>query len=166
METESCNEMSDREKAMPYGLVRSKSADEWIRDHHGGTLLKAKALGYAWRDMYLEARTAHEWGWEFRIVPRSRVTFNDAYVESDVHELVEACWHQERFLALNRFPDSDLLQAKYMIIEREGQPKLEGVGMILRRTSAKWIPSGQIVYCIIAEFDPDSRAWKEARNPA
>lgn len=76
---------------MPYAAVRTKSADEWINDHFSGTLLKAKRLGYVWRDMYLEARTAHEWGWEFRIIPRSRVTFGDAYIEPDEPSQVDTC---------------------------------------------------------------------------
>lgn len=167
METETCNEISEREGAMPYALVRQKTAEQWVEDHGPGTLRKAKKLGYSWNKMYLIDRTAHEWGWEFRITQRSRVTFGDPFIEGDEPSLTEACWHQERCFALNRFPDSDAFEAKYLYVDvGDGAPKLEGVGIILRKTSAPWVPRGHIVYAIIAEYDVTTKAWQKARNPS
>lgn len=164
METESTTKFSDRELAMPRTMVRKKTASEWIEDHASGTLRKARKLGFAWKDMYFDERVAHEWGWEFKMIPRSRLTFGDAYIEGDSPALTESCWHIERYLSLNPFPDSDAFEAKYVYVE--GSPNVEGVGIVVRRTSAAWIPTGQIVYCIIAEYCKESKGWKHARNPS
>ncbi len=167
VETEACNKMSKRELQMPRADIRRKTAEQWIEDHGPGTLRKAKKLGYSWTKMYQIDRTAHEWGWEFRIIPKSRVTFGDPFIEGDCPALTEACWHQERYFTLNPFPDSDAFEAKYLYVDvGDGEPKQEGVGIILRKTSAVWIPKGHIVYAIIAEYDVAKKAWGKARNPA
>lgn len=165
VETETRANMSDREAAMPRGIVRKKTPEQWIEDHGPGTLRKAKRLEYVWRPMYLEDRTAYEWGWGFKMIPRSRVTFGDAIIEGDEPSMTETCWHQERYFTLNPFPDSDRFEAKYIYIERSGELKLEGAGIILRSTSALWVPSGHIVCSIIAEYDTVKHRWKKARNP-
>lgn len=167
METEPTAVLSAREQVLPYAGIRSKDAEQWVDDHGPGTLRKAKRLGYSWRKMYLHDRVAHEWGWEFRITQKSRVTFGDAFIEGDEPALTEACWHQERHIALNRFPDSDSYESKYLYVDPgDGGPKLEGVGLILRRTSAAWLPPGHIVYCIIARYNVEKGKWKKARNPS
>jgi hypothetical protein len=37
--------------------------------------------------------------------------------------------------------------------------------MIIRETSASFIPEGNIVFAIVAEFDPIKGEWKHANNP-
>jgi len=39
------------------------------------------------------------------------------------------------------------------------------VGMVLRQTSASFVPSGHLVFAIIAEFDAKTKQWLEAVNP-
>lgn len=164
METETVPESTVRELQMPRGEVRLKSDGVWIDDHGSGTLRKAKRLGFAWRALYLEERTAHEWGWEFRATTRSRVSFGDAFIEGDTPALTEACWHIERYLSLNPFPDSDKFEAKYIYCTDEGTT-VEGVGIVVRQTSATWLPSGHIVFCIIARYNTHTKEWERARNP-
>ena len=41
----------------------------------------------------------------------------------------------------------------------------EGVGMILRETSALWVPKGHLIFAIIAEFNPSTQTWQAAENP-
>ncbi len=163
-ETMKNGKISDYEIGSPRATVRDLSDGAWIDRHASGTLRKAKSIDFSWRSMYLEERTAYEWGWGFVIVPKSRVIFGDPIIESDCRPLTEACWHIERYLTLNPFPDSDKLEAKYIKVESKHEKK-EGIGMVLRHTSADWIPEGHIVYAIIAEYDPRTHNFLPARNP-
>lgn len=158
--------MSEREAAMPAGGVRKLSADVWVEDCGSGSLRKARALGFAWRQLYLDERCAHDFGWTFRVLPRSRVTFGDALMEGDCPPLTEACWHASRMIARNPFPDSDSYEVKYIkahATDATGDVEAEGVGVVLRRTSAAWIPPGHLVFAIIAPWTP--RGWQKAENP-
>lgn len=159
-------EMSARERAMPAGEVRNLPADEWVERHGSGSLRKAKALGFAWRGLYLEERCAHDFGWTFRVLPRSRVTFGDALMEGDCAPLTETCWHASRLIARNPFPDSDVYEVKYVTAHRTdatGEAEVEGVGVVVRQTSAGWVPVGHLVFAVIAEWTPVG--WKKAQNP-
>lgn len=109
-------------------------------------------------------RTAYEFGWGFECLPRSRVTFGDAYTEGDVHAITEAGWHIERYLELSTFPE-DRFEAKYVQVEHKDGKKREGIGMIVRETSASFVPSGHIVFAIVAELDVATGEWRDAENP-
>jgi hypothetical protein len=144
--------------------LRLMSAEEFINRHASGTLRKNRALGMAWRAQYLQERTAYEFGWEFECQPRSRVTFGDAYTEGDCRPLTEAGWFCERYLSLAAFP-GDRLEVKYLNVEYPDEGQREGVGLIVRETSAAFVPEGHIVFAIVAEFDPVRKRFKKARNP-
>lgn len=141
-------------------IIRSKEKEDWIAKHASGTLRKAVELGFSWRSLYLEERICYEYGWEFKYLPRSRVSFGDAIIEGDNSSLTETCWHAERYKTLNPFPDSDYLEIKYIQLEN-----CEGLGLILRTTSAPWVPSGHIIYALIAEYDTKNKQWLPAKNP-
>lgn len=49
----------------------------------------------------------------------------------------------------------------YRSLQEDG-PTKEGVGLVLRRTSASWVPAGYLVCAIVAEYDPKAKEWKEA----
>src|SRR5436190_23224078 len=119
--------------------LRRMEADEFIERHASGTLRKNKRLGMVWREQYLEERTAYEFGWGFQCLPRSRVTFGDAYTEGDTHAITEAGWHIERYIELSTFPE-DRFEAKYITVEHKDGTKREGVGMIVRETAADFLP--------------------------
>jgi hypothetical protein len=144
--------------------LRTMSADEFIERHASGTLRKNKRLGMVWREQYLVERVSYEFGWCFECLPRSRVTFGDAYTEGDTHAITEAGWHIERYLELSTFPE-DRFETKYINVEHKDGSKREGIGMIARETSAQWVPTGHIVFAIVAEFDVDKKEWLEAENP-
>jgi hypothetical protein len=143
---------------------RSMDADAFVEQHASGTLRKNKRLGMAWRDQYLVERTAWEFGWVFECLPRSRVTFGDAFTEGDNKALTEAGWHIERYLEQSLFPE-DRFETKYIHVEYKDDSKKEGVGIIVRQTSASFVPSGHTVFAIVAEFDPWTQRWHEAENP-
>jgi hypothetical protein len=144
--------------------LRTMGADEFIDAHASGTLRKNKRLGMVWRDQYLHERTAYELGWCFECLPRSRVTFGDAHTEGDQKPITEAGWHIERYIEMSVFPE-DRFETKYIQVEDKDGAKREGIGMIVRETSAQFVPQGHIVFAIVAEFDLTTRRWLTAQNP-
>jgi hypothetical protein len=144
--------------------IRTMTADEFIETHGSGTLRKNKRIGFAWKLQYLEERTVFEFGWKFECVARTRVTFGDAITEGDNHAITEAGWHIDRYISRSIFPE-DIVETKYIIVEYPDGKKKEGVGIIMRQTSAAFIPCGHLVFAIIAEFDVKNAAWRSAENP-
>lgn len=138
--------------------------DEWILNHASGTLRKNKKLGMAWKSQYLEERVCYEFGWGFECQPKSRVTFGDAISEGDSHSVTEAGWHIERYIEMNIFPE-DRYECKFINVEYSDGTKKEGIGMIARETSAKFIPSGHILFSIVAVFNTIKKEWEDAENP-
>lgn len=143
---------------------RTMSADDWVETYGSGTLRKNKRLQMTWRAQYLEERTAYQFGWEFQIQPRSRIMFGDAFTEGDAHAVTEAGWHIERYMTTKVFPE-DYIECKYINVEYGHGEKKEGIGIIIRETSVQWIPTGHIVFAIVAEFDPVNQEWIDAVNP-
>jgi hypothetical protein len=140
--------------------VRKMTADEWIEAHASGTLRKNKRLGFQWREQYLQERVCFEFGWPFICVPRTRVEWGTPVTEGDNHAITEAGWHIDRMLTLWPYPE-DHFEAKHLTIETEAWTR-RGVGLILRQTSASWVPTGYIVCAVIAEYDSAKGEWKEA----
>lgn len=143
--------------------IRTLSEETWIDKHASGTLRKNKAIGFSYRQQYLAERIAYEFGYGFEILPRSQITFGDPISEENCKPLTEAGWHIERYMALNVF--NDRIEAKYIHASYRDNSSREGVGIILRETSASWIPAGHIVFSIIAEFNPHLKIWEKAINP-
>lgn len=144
--------------------LRNMKSEEWIQNHASGTLRKNKKLNMAWKSQYLEERIAYEFGWGFEILPKSRVSFGDAISEGDCHSVTEAGWHIERYMEMSIFPE-DRVECKHIDVEYPDGTTKTGIGMILRETSANFVPSGHIVFAIVAEYDTVKKQWLEARNP-
>ena len=145
--------------------LRLMNAEEFIDKHASGTLRKNKSLRMVWKSQYLHERVAYEFGWGFECLPRSRVTFGDAYTEGDCKPITEAGWLCERYMSLAVFPE-DRCEVKYINVEYDDENKKEGIGLIVRETSAAWVPDGHIVFAIVAEYDPVRKRWHRARNPS
>lgn len=143
---------------------RNMSEQDWINVHASGTLRKNKKLGMAYKSQYLEERIAYEFGWEFEIQAKSRVSFGDAISEGDAHSVTEAGWHIERYMEMSIFPE-DRVECKHIDVEYSDGTTKTGIGMILRETSAPFVPYGHIVFAIVAEYDKVKKEWLEARNP-
>ena len=144
--------------------LRQMDAEAFVERHASGTLRKNKRIGMVWREQYLHERAAYEFGWTFECLPRSRVTFGDAYTEGDVHALTEAGWHIERYIEMRSFPE-DEVEAKYLNVEYKDGAVREGVGMVMRQTSATFVPGGHLEFALVAEFDPKTQKWRDADNP-
>jgi hypothetical protein len=143
--------------------IRQMSESDWIENHGSGTLRKNKRIGFTYRTQYLAERVAYEFGYGFQILPRSQVTFGDPISEENCSPLTEAGWHIERYMSLDIF--GDYFEAKYINASFRDGSQHEGVGIIVRETSAAWIPSGHIVFSIITIFDPFKKIWNNAINP-
>ncbi|MGE0709990.1 MAG: hypothetical protein AB7N76_25945 [Planctomycetota bacterium] len=144
--------------------VRTMKAEEWVERHASGTLRKNKRLGFAWKSQYRDERTCFEFGWEFELLPSTQINFNVAITEGDQKALTEAGWFVDRLLTIHPFPEDDF-ELKYVIADYRDGPRREGVGLILRQTSAPWIPAGHMVFAIVAEWDPRAKRWLGAKNP-
>lgn len=144
--------------------VRSLTENGFIENHGSGTLRKAKMLGSAYISLYREERIAYDFGWEFRIAPNSRITYNDAVAEGDCHSVTEAQWFAERYMTLNRFTE-DKWSFKYIIVEDVDGTRTEGIGLFCKQTCADYIGVGNSLYCIITEWDIEKKEWKDAKNP-
>jgi hypothetical protein len=159
--------MSEETLKLPENILKIRNINEndFIENHGSGTLRKAKRLGTAYKSLYKEERVAYDFGWEFKVVPNSRITYNDAIAEGDCHSFTEACWHAERYLMKNPFEEDDIYEFKYIIVEECEGCRYEGIGLICRQTNAQYIGDGNTLFCIIAEYDNEKKEWKDARNP-
>jgi len=144
---------------------RHMTADAFIERHASGTLRKNKRLGFCWRDQYLAERAAYEFGFEFAVVPRSRIMQGDPYTEGDCHAITEAGWHIERYITLSIWPE-DVYEAKYLHVELADGTRREGIGIVVGKTSAPFVPANHVAYALVAEYDPTRKTWLPARNPA
>ncbi len=143
--------------------LRRMTDEEFIERHASGTLRKNRRLGFAWKSQYLEERTAFEFGWSFQCLPKSRVTFGDAITESDSRPITEAGWVMDRFLARHPFPE-DRFQVKYIKVDKADTTVQEGIGLIVFETSAPFVPAGNVVFAIVAEYDPVARDFRARLN--
>ncbi len=144
--------------------LRTMDAEDWIQNHASGTLRKNKKLGMSWKSQYLEERVAYEFGWGFEVLPKSRVSFGDAISEGDCHSVTEAGWHIERYMEMSIFPE-DVFECKHIDVEYNDGVTKTGIGIITRQTSASFIPSGHIVFAIVAQYDKVKKEWLDAENP-
>jgi hypothetical protein len=143
--------------------IRSMTMDTFIEQRGSGTLRKNRAIGMNVTSHALAERVAYEFGYGFEAMPERCVTWGEARSEPDCKPLTEAGWHIERYAAVCLFP-GDEVEAKYLIVESDGERR-EGVGLIVRVTSAPFIPAGYTVFAIIAEFSVTRGRFLEAKNP-
>lgn len=143
-------------------------ADEWIENHASGTLRKNKRIGMSWVNQYYTERFAYEFGWAFEVLPSTRMNFGQAITVGDCSAITECGWHCDRIMELDIFGDE--FEVKY--IKAQGgfgknvnpEAEREGIGIIVKKTSAPFVPKNHIVFAIIAELNKETKTLK-ARNP-
>lgn len=144
--------------------ARTMSADEFIEQHGSGTLRKNRRIGMDWAAQYLHERTVFEFGWGFEAVHETRVVWGAPITQGDCKPVTEAGWFIDRYATVCAFP-GDKLEPKYLIVEYPDGTRREGLGMVVRHTSATFIPDKHMVFAIIAEWDPVAKAYEDAVNP-
>lgn len=143
--------------------IRTMSKEEFIENHGSGTLRKNKKIGLKHNLQYWEERIAYEFGWEFRMLPSTRVTMGNAQTEGDVKGLTEFGWFVERFMSTRVFKE-DLIEPVYLQIEDVDGTRSEGNGIFVKQTSFE-VPKGYVVFAVITPFNTETGEWEEALNP-
>jgi hypothetical protein len=142
-------------------LERFMNEKDWIESHASGTLRKNKKIGFAYKKQYWHERIAYEFGGNFEMLPKTRVTFGDANTESDCSSITEAGWYIERYLSHLVF-DEDYLEVKYIFIEESDGTRKEGIGVVLRQTSFP-APTGNIIFCLLTEYNRITKDFMEVK---
>ncbi len=144
--------------------LRTMSESDFIEKHASGTLRKAKRIGFAHKTLYLQERTAYEFGYGFEIKPKTHVLCGTPQVEGDCHAVTECGWHIERYQHMQLFPD-DKMQSAYINVQSPGETAREGIGIIITQTCAPFVPPCHVIYALIAQYDLQSKQWHNAVNP-
>lgn len=148
----------------PFSLrveARLISEEEFIEKHASGTLRKNKQLGFHYKKQYLHERTAFDFGWGFECIHESHIDWGQPVTEADCAAITEAGWFIDRYQFF-AFP-GDQFEAKY--IQVHSDEIKEGVGIIIRHTSASFVPDGHVVFAIIAKIDNVTHQYQSAVNP-
>lgn len=130
-------------------VLRNMSMEDFIDKLGSGTLRKSARLGFNVQEAYLQERAQVEFGSGFEVVPSSRVTYSDIKL-IPCAALTELGWHAERMMEMSPF-ESDQFVCKQFEIEYANGRIREGAGILVRKTSAPWVPKGQMVIAIVAE---------------
>ena len=151
-----CKEFSRRVNA------RLMSREEFIEKHGSGTLRKSDRIGFKVKDHYLHERAHFEFGWGFECIPSSRVNWGDTISYPDCKVTTEIGWLVDRYAVISVFP-GDEIEFKNIEVEFQDGERQSGPGIIIRKTSAKFIPEGHIVYCILSKIHNGN--YGEVINP-
>jgi len=143
--------------------ARFMSEAEFLFFHASGTLRKNARLGFDYKKQLLHERTAFDFGYGFEAIHESHVNWGAPITEGDCHAITEAGWHTDRYESI-AFP-GDEFEIKYLKIHTGNGPDREGVGIIIRKTSAPYIPNNYVVFSLIAEVDVEKHDYKDAVNP-
>lgn len=142
---------------------RTMNMNEFVETCGSGTLRRNTRIGYNVASQKLHERAAWEFGWAFEVVPERCVTWGQPRSEGDCHPVTESGWFADRYNQVSLFP-GDETEVKYLHVESEGV-KREGIGLVIRKTSAAWVPVGYMVFAIIAEYDQKTHDFLPATNP-
>jgi hypothetical protein len=112
---------------------------------------------------------AWEFGYEFEMLAKTYVVFNDPISAGDCKASTESGWHIERMIERSMFP-GDIFEVKYIIAEKsagKGGPtgRREGLGVLVKQTSAQWVPKGNLIFAFILMYDPETHQWTDPVSP-
>ncbi len=147
--------------------LRNMPDDDWIQLYGSSTLRRAIRLNASWKELYRHERIAFDFGFYFESLPRSRVLFGDAFSEGDCSSITEAQWLAEKYI-LNHFNPDDHFEYKYIRVSSPNDLSFierEGLGLILRKTSAHFVGKGNLVFSFIVQYDAIKKEWKQLFNP-
>ena len=105
----------------------------------------------------------HEFGANFLTMPERFILTGKAKSEQDTPSVTEAWWFAERYAQVRIFP-GDKMEVCYILYELDGKRR-EGIGIVIRETSAPWVPKNYAVFAIVAEFSRETDAWLPAVDP-
>lgn len=144
--------------------ARLMSRQDFVAEYGSGTLRKNESVGMDVTGQYLHERTAFEFGWPFESIDETRVTWGQPISMPDCAPMTETGWHIKRYMSKSAFP-GDQFETKYIIVEYPDGKRKEGLGLVVRKTSAQFVPARHMVFAIITEWDVHAEVYKEAINP-
>lgn len=138
---------------------RTMPHSTFIERHASGTLRDNHALGFVWSIQCLAERVAYTFGYGFSPFKSHLVVFNDSISECDEPAYTLSGRWFKAYLCRNLFPE-DYFEIKYVIIKNEdGSKSWEGIGIIVRQTSATFIPDSTLIVARICQYHPHLQRW-------
>lgn len=165
MKTEVC-QPSEAAKKLPARIqfARYCTDAEFIEEHGSGTLRDNKEQGFVWKIQCTAERLAYVFGYGFQAVKADCVLYNDSISECDEKAYTLAGRWMKAYQAKSLFPE-DYFELKYLTIKDvKGQTTWEGIGIIVRQTSARCVPPGVMVLAKVAEYLSSTGKWAEPIN--
>lgn len=159
-------ELSKNAKLLPQRIIvaRTMSHSDWINEHGSGTLRDNKELNFVWSIQCLSERVAYTFGYGFSAYKSSLVTFNDSISDCDELAYTLSGRWMKAYLAKNLFPE-DYFELKYIIIKDEQDKRVwEGIGVIVRESSATFIPDSTLVLAKVVRYNTVEHKWEEPIN--
>lgn len=154
-------ELSESSKLLPKRIIepRTMSSADFIEQHGSGTLRDNKDIGFVWSIQSLSERLAYTFGYGFTACKAHRVMFNNSISECDEKAYTLAGrWFKA--YNLKRLFDEDYFEIKYVALHDESNERYwEGIAVIVRQTSAQFIPSDTLVLAPIVEYQADKKQW-------
>jgi len=145
----------------PRRILRDLPQAAFVELYGSGTLRKSARLGFDIQEAYLQERAQLEFGLSFEVVSRSRVTYSDIKLVPCA-ALTELGWHAERMVELRPFESDSFVCKQFEVEYADGQIK-EGVGILVKSTSASWVPKGSMVLAFVAQRK--AGVYLAAENP-
>lgn len=158
--------LSDNSRRLPQRIVekRTMSNSDFIEQHGSGTLRDNKNLGFVWSIQNLSERIAYTFGYGFAAFKSHTVVFNDSISECDEVAYTLAGRWFKAYQAKKLF-EEDYFEIKYVIVKDEQDQKVwEGIGVVVRETSATFVPDNTLVIAQVARFDPKTQTWDSPVN--
>lgn len=158
--------VGEQSKSLPQRIIdaRTISNSDFIELHGSGTLRDNKGLGFVWSIQCLSERLAYTFGYGFGAFKSHNVVFNDSISECDENAYTLSGRWFKAYQAKKLFSE-DYFEIKYVIIKDDSDKKVwEGIGVIVRETSAGFIPDNTLVIARVCEFKAKEQVWSESVN--
>ena len=142
--------------------IRTMSNDEFINKHGSGTLRDNKELGFVHSIQCLSERLAYTFGYGFEAFKPDKVLFNKSISECDESAYTIAGRWFKAYNAKKIF-EEDHFEIKYVAIkDSQGSIEWEGIGIIVRETSANFIPNNIFVIAKVVVYK--NGQWQKPVN--
>lgn len=157
--------LSPQSEMLPSRILapRLMTNAEFVEKHGSGTLRDNAALGFVTSIQCLAERVAYTFGYGFASYKQDRVVFNDSISECDEPAYTQSGRWFKAYLAKRLF-DEDYFEIKYVSITEHDGSAWEGIGIIVRETSALFVPDGVLIVAKLAQYDAKRKAWEPFVN--
>jgi hypothetical protein len=158
--------LSEQSQQLPQRIIekRTMSNTDFIKNHGSGTLKDNKDYGFIWSIQCLSERLAYTFGYGFTAQKSHLVVFNDSISECDETAYTMSGRWFKAYQSKKLF-NEDYFEIKYVSIKNEdGSKNWEGIGVIVRETSATFIPDNIIVVAKVCQFNHHTQQWEKPVN--